>query len=219
MTGPAGAISGAALHGGASYNDLWYKPPDREMKTRDMVMDALGQFLGPVAAIPMNAATGADLMLQGHFERGLEHMLPPEAAAFAKSMRYGSEGVQTLKGDTVIDKKDITPWDRAIQGAGFTPQKVADAYAQNTARQNYITAVQDRRKDLEQALRNAAVADDDKELNSVLKEVETFDEAHPGDAMGANEARAIAQEAKAAAMSLQGVRAPKGLRQEVEEKF
>jgi|GEM_PF-3349859 len=219
MTGPASQITGAALSRGASYNDMWYKPPDREMKGRDQVMDAMGQFLGPVAAIPINAVTGADMMAQGHFERGLEHFLPPESAALAKSLRYSQEGAKNLKGDTVVDKKELSKWDIAVQGAGFTPQKIAAQNEINTQKQNYIDRVQTRKQALSTNLRAAIVASDDKEEKSVLKQVDHFNTAHPGDAIGWREVQQIRSEARAAALSDRGVREPKGLREEVQRKF
>jgi hypothetical protein len=174
--GPMSAITGAALHNGASYNDLWYKPPQAELKTRDYVTDAMGQFMGAVPAVATNAATGADLMLQGHVERGLEHFLPPEFAAFAKAVRYSREGVTNLQGEPVVSRDALTNKDLFLQAIGFTPQKVADAYAQNTAIKNIDKSLKERHDYLVNRLVLAASMGDSQAIDEAMADIGHFNE-------------------------------------------
>ena len=210
MTGPVGAISGASLSGGASYNDLWYRPPSREESTSAQMLDGLGQMLGPIAAIPTNAAAGVDMMRTGNTERGLEHMLPPEAAALAKSVRYATQGVNTMSGEPVVPKDQITNKDLFLQSVGFTPQKIADAYARNSAIKNIDKEITDRHALLANQFETAALNGDQKEMDRLQPQIEAFNQANPGQAVGRGIAHGVLSKARAAAKAVAGVNVAKG---------
>ncbi|KAF5296597.1 hypothetical protein FQR65_LT19809 [Abscondita terminalis] len=55
--------------------------------------------LGPVAGIGLNVAKGTQEISEGHNLRGLETMLPVFLKNFAKTYRYGEEGVQDKTGN------------------------------------------------------------------------------------------------------------------------
>ena len=218
MTGPAGALSGASLSGGASYNDLWYRPPGREMSAEGTMLDAMGQLLGPLAAIPLNIGQGIDEMHKGHTERGLEHFLPPEAAGLAKAVRYATEGVKTLAGESIIKKEDLSGWSKMLQAAGFTPQPVADAYEQSNAGQNYAKAVSDRKADIERRLE--AAIENHEPHKDIDAERAQFLKEHPGFGIkGRSVVGAMRSKAHGRARSIGGQVYPKGLTKEVAEKF
>ena len=180
MTGPVGAISGASLSGGASYNDLWYRPPTRNEKVEDTVKDAAMQAFGPIAAIGVNAAQGVQMIKDGDIERGFEHFMPPEGAALMKAYRYNQEGVTNLQGEPVLDRSQIDNRDLFLQSVGFTPQKVADMYAENSALKNVSQAIQQRREKLINRLSVVAGMDDGSETDKALADVEQFNDKNPG---------------------------------------
>jgi hypothetical protein len=212
MTGPAGAVTGASLSSGASYSDLWYKSPMRTESPEDTVYDGLGQALGPLAALPINAAQGAGQMLHGNYERGLEHFLPPEAASLAKAVRYATqgatntEGQSILPGDEQIDSKDV-----ALQALGFSPQKVADAQRRNASISNIKQAITDRREQLSNKYETAMLAGDQRTADSIMKDIEKFNETNPGMAIGKGLARGALGMAKRNATATQGLNLPPGL--------
>lgn len=180
MTGPVGAISGASLSGGASYNDLWYRPPSRDETAPEQWSDMTGKFLGAIPAIGTNMATGAMMMHDGQIERGFEHFVSPEAAAILKAIRYSREGVTNLKGEQILTRDQLNAKDIFTQAIGFTPQKVADAYAQNTAIKNVAKAITDRREHIINHLAVASSMGDSDEISKGLAEASAFDERNPG---------------------------------------
>lgn len=210
MTGPIGAASGASLSGGASYNDLWYRPPSQEETTSQQMSDALGQLMGPIAAIPLNAATGADMIHKGNVSRGLEHFLPPEAASLAKTVRYATQGVNNMSNEPVVPKDQITNKDLFLQSVGFTPQKVADAYARNTAVKNLDKQIVDRKSLLSSQYELAALNDDQKEMASVMQKIEAFNSANPGMAIGKGLEAGVMAKARRGATAQAGVNVAKG---------
>lgn len=174
MTGPVGAATGASLSGGASYNDLWYRPPSKDETAPQYATDAVSQLTGAITAIPLNMATGLSMMHEGQVERGFEHFVPPEASALMKAARYSQEGVTNLKGEQVLTREQLNDKDLFLQAAGFTPQKVADAYAQNTAIKNAHQEVSDRRKQLINQLAVASSVNDSDRVTETLDEINDF---------------------------------------------
>jgi hypothetical protein len=218
MTGPVGAITGASLSGGSSYSDLWYRPPSREESANEQVMDALGQFMGPIAAIPTNIASGMDMVSKGNADRGLEHFLPPEAAALAKTVRYATQGANNMAGEPVVPREDITSRDLFLQSMGFTPQKIADAYARNTAIKNIDKTLTDRRALLSNKLELAYLNGDEKAADALMPEVEAFNAANPGLAIGKSVMSGILGKAKRGAAAVNGVNVARG-NEHLEEEY
>ena len=64
-----------------------------------------------------------DMIARGNVERGIENLMPVFAANVMKGVRYASEGVKTLRGDTIYD--DIGPAHILAQTLGLTPSEVA----------------------------------------------------------------------------------------------
>lgn len=212
MTGPVGAISGASLSGGASYGDLWYREPSRELTAPQYATDVLSQIAGPVAAVPLNMATGASMIADGQIERGFEHFVPPEAAGIMKAIRYSKEGVTNLKGEAVLTRDEIDNRDLFLQAINFTPQKVADAYKRNTALKNVSKAIMDRRAEIINHLAVAGSMGDTDEIDTAMEEASHFDEVNPGVAIkGGSIINATRNLLKDQAESINGVKLPPGL--------
>lgn len=212
MTGPVGAISGASLSGGASYNDLWYRPPARDEKPEQQWSDLTGQLLGAIPAIGTNVASGIQMMHDGQTERGLEHFVPPEMSALMKAYRYSQEGVTNLRGESVLTRDELDNKDLFLQSIGFTPQKVADAYRVNTALKNVSQSIQDRREQLLNRLTVVSGMNDSAEIDDTMQQIEHFDSVNPGVAIGGKAIiSSMRNRFKNAAESINGVKLPPGL--------
>ena len=219
MTGPMGALSGASLSTGASYNDLWYKPPGQDMSAVDQAKDALDQLGGAIPAIGLNAMQGAGQIAHGNIERGLEHFLPPAAAGPVKAARYATQGVTNTKGEPIMRPEDMADRDKYLQAFGFTPQDVADQYAVNNARQNNVKELDTRRAYLKNAYAAAISSGHDDDVTEAANDIANFNEKNPEYAIGGDEATYIMNQAKQAASSINGINLPPRLRAKLEEKY
>jgi hypothetical protein len=220
MNGPASAITGASLNRGASYSDLWYKPPSQDMNASDTVKDALDQFGGAIAAVPLSMAQGVGEISQGHTERGLEHFLPPALAGPAKALRYSQQGVQNLRGEPIMRKEDMATGDLFRQAIGFTPTDVADQYEVNNQRTNKLKALDERKKDLKGDLVAAIVnGARDEDIDEAQAAIDKFNEANPDYAIRSDEAREIANQARAAANAVNGLNLPRGIRERLQKEI
>lgn len=213
MTGPVGAISRAALSNGASYSDLWYKEPDRELTNGQYLTDALSQAAGPVFGILGNAAVGADMIHDGHTERGIEHFLPPSIAGVVKATRYALQGPTTLSGEPLLPGAPLTPYEIGLQAFGLTPQRVADVQSWKESNMNAKDVMEKRRVALINSFVAAQAAGNDSEVSSALRGIEAWNEKN-ADIQGmaiSNLYRSVMSHAKSEALSENGVKQMPGL--------
>nr|WP_256375573.1 PLxRFG domain-containing protein [Lysobacter sp. yr284] len=114
-------------------------------------------------------------MDDGHPWRGVETMLPKSLKDMMKDARYASEGVNTLRGDPLIN--DGTLYDTLLQLDGFTSNKVSERYKRNSAPKNYEQALLNRRAHLMDILAMACHTGDDSV--AVLAKIRAFNQANP----------------------------------------
>jgi hypothetical protein len=184
MTGPMGATTGASLASGASYNDLWYRPPAMDENASGTWSDITGQFMGAIPQIGQQFAQGAQMIHDGNTERGFEHFLPPALSGVAKAIRYRQQGVTNLSGESVMKPEELNNYDLFLQAMGITPQKVADRYAQNTALKNISKEIMARKTFLTNSLERASSMDDEKEVAALQEKIDHFNTENPGVAIG-----------------------------------
>jgi hypothetical protein len=212
MTGPMGATTGASLASGASYNDLWYRPPAMDENASGTWSDLTGQFMGAIPQIGAQFAQGAQMIHDGNTERGFEHFLPPALSGVAKAIRYAKQGVTNLSGESVMKPEELNSYDLALQALGMTPQKVADRYAQNTTLKNISKEIMARKTFLTNSLERAASMDDDKEVAALQAQIEHFNNENPGVAIGGKGlVSSFRNHFRNQAEAVNGVRLPPGL--------
>ena len=126
--------------------------------------ETIGEMvLGPVYGIATKIERGAKMMSDGEVMRGLETAVPTALGSLMRSVRFATEGANTLRGDPIVG--DIGPWNVAAQLFGFAPAdytkqleinasiKGIDKYVNETAtklRRQYNIA--DRTYDIEQQM-------------------------------------------------------------------
>jgi Large polyvalent protein associated domain 39 len=233
MDGPMSALTGAALSHGASYSDLWYKQPDRDLNASETVQDLFGQIGGPIASIPLEAAKGADIANRtGDVERGAEHFTPPFVNHLLKANRIAHEGVTNLRGEQVVSDDELGQgWSTGLvglaavraknlllQAIGFSPEVVARQYEKNTSENNFKSALMDRQKEIKERYDNAVLRGDNDEAIKWMGKMQAFYRANPGlpfTASGLNSS--IRTTAKERATADHGVNMPPGMKQEYQQ--
>jgi len=143
LNGAVNSLTGASIADRVKLNDLWFRPPNRELEGRDLYHYYLEQIAGPIGGIALNGMRGMQLVNEGNLKRGIETMLPKAIKDAAKALRYHEEGVQNLKGNPIV--ADTSAYDELIQALGFTPAKVAQQYDKNNALKNYEAHILKRR--------------------------------------------------------------------------
>lgn len=177
LHGPADKLTGANISGRVGLDSLWIRDADRELDGRGMFNNLLEQAAGPMGGVLKNVLVGKQQVDEGHIMRGVETMLPKGLKDMIKAGRYATQGVNTLRGDPVVE--DLSPWEVLLQANGFAPEKVSRQYETTRALKNYEQHILDRRKSLvnafAMALRNGNASD----RASVLSKIGAFNKANP----------------------------------------
>lgn len=177
LHGPADKLTGANISGRVGLDSLWIRDADRELDGRGMFNNLLEQAAGPMGGVLKNVLVGKQQVDEGHIWRGVETMLPKGFKDIMKSIRYGAEGVNTLRGDPVV--ADLSPWQILLQANGFAPEKVSRQYETTRALKNYEQHILDRRKSLVNAFAMALRNGDASDRASVLSKIGAFNKANP----------------------------------------
>ncbi|WP_229298212.1 PLxRFG domain-containing protein [Stenotrophomonas maltophilia] len=165
------------MSGRVGLDSLWIRDADRELDGRGMFNNLLEQAAGPMGGVLKNVLVGKQQVDEGHIMRGVETMLPKGLKDMIKAGRYATQGVNTLRGDPVVE--DLSPWEILLQANGFAPEKVSRQYETTRALKNYEQYILDRRKSLVNAFAMALRNGDASDRASVLSKIGAFNKATP----------------------------------------
>lgn len=177
LRGPVNAATGADIATRVSLSELWFRDADRELEGRGLYYHLLEQAAGPMGGVLKNALVGKQMIDEGHLWRGVEATLPKAMKDVLKAGRYSTEGVNTLRGDPLIE--DLGVWQTLMQLNGFTPAQVADRYDRNRALKNYEQHIRDRREHLLNAFAMANRLGDEDGRRSAMAAMHKFNRSHP----------------------------------------
>ena len=168
--GPVEALTGAEIGNRVSLNDLWFREPNRELEGQAKADYLLEQAAGPVfGGMLVNTLRGWQLVEEGHTWRGVETMMPKILKDAMKSTRYAAHGVNTLRGDPVIE--DLNIGETLLQAAGFSPASLNERYDAINATKRFEQGVIERRSRLLNAYAMAWRADDAVTLDRVKAKI------------------------------------------------
>ena len=175
--GALNKLTGADIASRVGMSDLWFRDADRELEGKDYYHHLLEQAAGPMGGVLKNVIVGKGLIDKGHTWRGVETMLPKALKDTVKSIRYATEGVNTLRGDAVLD--DLPLYKVMLQGAGFTPAQVSAQYERNSDLMNYQQHIMDRRQHLMDAFGMAVRLGDEDSRRETLQKIAAFNRVNP----------------------------------------
>lgn len=191
QTGPLNALTGLELGDRTKLDQLWFRPPDRELEGRAQYDYLLEQMAGPMGEMFANALRGYQLYEDGHLWRGVETALPAAVKHVMKTLRYANEGVNNLRGEPLV--KDLSPFELAMQSIGFTPSKVQEQYTANNALQNYQSYLTKRRQSLMDAYAMGVQMKDQDMIQSAYQQIEAFNAENPAIGISGNQIRRALQ--------------------------
>lgn len=216
LSGAVNATTGADLASRVSLSQLWFRDADRELDGRGRYYALLEQAAGPMGGVLKNALVGKQLMDEGHLWRGVETTLPKSLKDMMRAARYAQEGVNTLRGDPLVD--DASLRDTLLQLSGFTPAKVADRYDRNRALKNYEQMLLERRGRLMDAFAMARRLGDGEASRETMEQIRAFNRKNPEIAITrASLRRSLAQRARYSQRAEHGITLDRRLARRVRE--
>ncbi len=187
LRGPANKLTGANIAGRVGLDSLWIRDADRELEGRGLFNHLLEQAAGPMGGVLKNVLVGSQQVSEGHTMRGVETMLPKGMKDVIKAGRYATQGVNTLRGDPVLE--DVNLWQVLLQGAGFSPAKIAERYERNRALKNYEEHITGRRQNLMNAYAMAIRNGDAADRAAVMEKILSFNKTNPEVAISSSSIR------------------------------
>ena len=215
LRGPVQAATGVGISQRVSMGDLWFREPDRELEGRAWSNYLFEQAAGPMGGLITNFFRGQQLMSEGQVWRGVETIMPKAIKDAMKSIRYGTEGVNNLRGDPVVE--DLNVFEALAQISGFSPASVGNAYDLSRDIKNYEQHILSRRAHLMDAFALAWRLGDDEAKTAVIAKMRKFSTTYPELAItGESIKRSLTQRARASAMAENGVIVDKRIRARLE---
>jgi hypothetical protein len=212
-SGLGNAVFGVEIANRVGLSDLLFR--DTTTKPSDSVMLSLmEQAGGPVLGVASRIERGLKLINEGYTQRGIEQMLPSAMGNMLKSMRFGTEGANTLRGDPITG--EIGPWNTFAQFFGFAPAEYTRQLEINSSLKNIERKTMEDRTKL---LRNFYIATrngDAQERASVLQKMLDFNKKHPTAAITPDTIdNSMAQHMKTTSEMYHGITLNKSLRPEL----
>jgi hypothetical protein len=131
----------------------------------------------------MNLQRGWDLMAEGETYRGVEAMMPSAIKSAMKSVRFGTEGATTVRGDEIVP---VSSLDLVKQFIGYTPESYARQQERTSLTKRMDEAVREKKRKLLRKY-NLAVEDGDfAEVRDILRDMREFSREYPEDAIGSD---------------------------------
>lgn len=175
--GPVNFITGADVASRVTLDGLWLREPERELEGKALANYWLEQAAGPIGGIFVNAMQGLSLFQQGEAWRGVEAMTPKFVKDALRSIRYSTEGVNTLRGDALIP--DLSPAQTVFQLAGLAPAQVNERYDANNAVKRYEEAILRRRQRLLDGFALSVRLEDERMRERTMQHIRAFNQANP----------------------------------------
>lgn len=152
-------------------------------KDQPALYDAVEMFGGPAIGVYMNLQRGWDLMAEGETYRGVEAMMPSAIKSAMKSVRFGTEGATTVRGDEIVP---VSSLDLVKQFIGYTPESYARQQERTSLTKRMDEAVREKKRKLLRKY-NLAVEDGDfAEVRDILRDMREFSREYPEDAIGSD---------------------------------
>jgi hypothetical protein len=212
-SGAINALTGLEIAGRIGLSDLLFR--DANTRPSDSVLLSLMETMGgPVVGSGMRIERGIKLIADGNVERGIEQTMPSAIGNMFKSVRYATEGANTLRGDPILG--EVGPWNVGAQFFGFAPAEYTRQLEINSNLKSYDRDTLERRTKLLRKYYVAMRNGDSSEASDVLSDMLKFSQRHPGVAItGDTIQNSMAQHMKTTQEMYHGITLSKGMRNEL----
>jgi hypothetical protein len=216
--GPIEYFTNLAVASRISMSDLIIRDTKGGSNAGTFSQQLLTAVGGPAVGVTDRIQRGYSKIAEGHFERGLEDILPAFAANMLKAGRYATEGTQTLRGDAILG--DVSAWNAGAQFFGFAPADYTRQLEENSRLKGVDKYTNQTGTKLRQKWNLARTVGDAEGMNDARDELLKLGAKHPGLGLNAgtiNEALQDSADAynKATKEMVHGVRFSKKMAKEL----
>jgi hypothetical protein len=218
LTRGAGNAAGVDLHSRLSLDNMWFRDGRKNLDEEEAWRQFLVDLLGPTVGLTVSAARAVDLYNQGHADRALEAVAPGFIKQPLIAARYGREGVQTLRGDKLVE--DVGPFDLFMQSLGFRPAEIAEIQYYNITKKGQEQEILKKRQNLLNLYGLAFIANDADALDTALEKIMKYNDRYPSTGIQADTLnRSVKQRMEKSAQAEHGLIVDKRLLQLLDETY
>ena len=177
LTRGVGNVAGVDLASRTKLDDMWFRDSRKNQDESEALQSFLVEQLGPTVGLAINAAEAVKLFNTGHTDRAIEMISPAFIKNPLVAIRYANEGVNTLRGDPLVE--DVGSFSLLMQSIGLRPADVAEIQFRNITVKGQEQAVLKERQNLLNLYGIAFMANDSDTLEKAYERIEKFNTKHP----------------------------------------
>jgi hypothetical protein len=178
--GPISTITNADIASSTSLSNLWFRDTKYDHSMANQFSDFILSAAGPGASLVTDGFKAYDDFKSGHFNQGVEKLLPAFAKGTFTQWAWGKEGIK-VKGSQaeIFSKEEITNMMRLWKAFGFNPTELTRIQESNYPAMELIKRAQDERNSIMNRLDLELVREDDEAFEETLIKASKFTEANP----------------------------------------
>ena len=177
LTRGVGNAAGVDLASRTKLDDMWFRDGRKNQDETEALQSFLVEQLGPTVGLAINAAEAVKLFNTGHTDRAIEMISPAFIKNPLVAARYANEGVNTLRGDPLVE--DVGSFSLLMQSIGLRPADVAEIQFRNITIKGQEQAILKERQNLLNLYGIAFMANDSDTLEKAYERIEKFNTKHP----------------------------------------
>jgi hypothetical protein len=183
LTRGVGNAAGIDLASRTKLDEMWFRDGRKNQDEVEALQSFLVDLLGPTVGLTVNVAQAAKLFNEGHADRALEMISPAFIKNPLVAARYASEGVNTLRGDPLME--EMGPFYLLMQSIGLRSSDLAERQWYNIQVKGQEQEVLKQRQNLLNLYGISFMSNDSDTFQKSLEKIFEFNAKHPSVAIPA----------------------------------
>jgi len=178
--GPISTLSNVDIASSTSLSNLWFRDVRYDASLSNELVDFLVNMAGPGFSMGMDLSRAIDDFKAGHFNEGVEKLLPAFVKGGFTQYIWGKEGIHTKNQQAPIyDPDEVTKSMRLWKAFGFNPTELTLIQETNYPTAELVKRTLDDKKRILDRFDTEIMRGDDEALQKVLLDVSRFDAGNP----------------------------------------
>ena len=183
LTRGIGNAAGVDIASRTKLDDMWFRDSRKNQDEVEALQTFLVDLLGPTVGLTVNVAQASKLLNEGHADRAFEMIMPAVVKNPFIAIRYANEGVNTLRGDPLME--DMGPFLLLMQSLGIRSSELAERQYYNIQVKGQEQKVQKERQNLLNLYGISFMSNDADSYSKSLEKIFEFNSKHPSMAIPA----------------------------------
>ena len=183
LTRGVGNAAGIDLASRTKLDEMWFRDSRKNQDEVQALQTFLVDLLGPTVGLTINVAQAAKLLNEGHADRAIEMLAPAFIKNPLVAARYANEGVNTLRGDPLME--EMGPFYLLMQSLGIRSSELAERQWYNIQIKGQEQDVMKQRQNLLNLYGISFMSNDADTFEKSLNKIFEFNAKHPSVAIPA----------------------------------